>query len=299
MKKLWLLVVLAVILSVQVAWSAPLKPSDFRKAVPSRSRTSYVRAADVFSGNWMKLYRDRHNTDYAVDGYLLTRNLVKRQIQAAIDEYNITDDAKIQEIIDRYAAITPGEREVRIALFFKGPHMYSRWFTEYMADLDQKIFLEFGSKGEQARLDKVLDTAEKHYDMIDPHDLVYRSGRYENVLDTGSNYLWDAKLSTVDGPKYDALTRSFKWVLGYTFSDDDVAYIKTLMENDQAVYLAFVSADPHLSVVRAFTGRTRDLLLFAVEPSLMQIAAEKRVKNIYHNKKDVYENRHFLPTADQ
>jgi hypothetical protein len=299
MKKLWLLVVLVLILMAQAVWSAPLKPSDFRKAVPSRARTSYVRAADVYHGSWMKLYRDRHDTGYEIDGYLLTRNLVRRQVQATIDEYNITDDVRIQELIDRYAAITPGEREVRIALFFKGPHMYSRWFTEYMADLDQKMFLQFGSKGEQSHLDKVLDTSEKHYDMIDPQDLVYKSGRYESVLSTSEAYLWSAKLATVDGPKYDASTRSFKWVLGYTFSDGDVAKIKDLMQNDQPVYLALVSADPHLSVVKEFTGRTRDLLLFGVEPTLMQIAAEKRVKNIYHNTRDVYENRHFLPTADQ
>lgn len=253
-----------------VAKAEGLKPEDFRPAIPSRAKLSYDWSLSRYPGQRMHLYWDK-KLGYHVYSYVLTRELIKDQIQRIIDANQITDTAKIQEIINYYLDVTPQEREVIVILYFKAPSISNRYFINELVNFENFAHLEYGSK----KLEKHVEWARKQMakerrDYPTKEELIYEGGARPFYVDLEGDYLYYPEKTVLKDQEWDPLVNAYRWVLAFRFSDEDIARIEELLLNEIPVQFSLVLSDPHMFQYKELPKLQQYQILRLIDPEFVE-----------------------------
>ncbi len=253
-----------------VASGEGFKPEDFRPAIPSRAKLSYDWSLSRYPGQRMHLYWDK-KLGYFVYSYVITRDLVKSQIQKVIDAQGITDPQRIQEVINYYLDITPDEREAIFVLYFKAPSISNRYFVNELADFENSIYLEYGSK----KLEKHVEWARKQMEKErreypTKEELIYEGGIRPLFVDVEGDYLYYPERFVLKDQEWDPLVNGYRWVIAYRFNDEDIARIEELLLNEIPVNFSLVISEPTMFEYKELPKLHQYQILRMIDPEFVE-----------------------------
>jgi len=253
-----------------VAKAEGLKPEDFRPAIPSRARLSYDWSLSRYPGQRMHLFWDK-KLGYHLYSYVITRELIKDQIQTIIDYQQLTDRAKIEQVINHFLDITPQEREVLVVVYFHAPGISNRYFVNEFSNFEDFVFLEYGSKKLQTHVERVRKQMQKERrEYPTKEELIYEGGARPFFVDIKADYLYYPEKTTVVDQAWDPLTNSYRWVFSFKFNDEDLARIEELVLNEIPVSFNLVVSDPHLFAYKPLPKLQQYQILKMVNPEFVE-----------------------------
>lgn len=252
------------------AMASSLKPEDFRPALPSRAKLSYDVYLSRYPAQRIHLFWDK-KLNYHLYAYVITRDMIKDEIQRYIDAAGIRDRQKIQEIINYYIDITPQEREAIVVLYFKAPGISNRYFINRFVNFEDFVYLEYGSKEIQKHVEQARERMRKQRrDYPSKEEVLFKAGKRPVYLDVESDYLYYPEKIVLADQQWDPLVNAYRWVFAFRFSDEDLARIEELLLNDIDVTFSLVVSDPKMFAYKPFPKPQQYQILKAVDEEFVE-----------------------------
>ncbi len=236
-----------------IASAQPFKPEDFRPAIPSRTKLSYDWSLSRYPGQRMHLYWDK-KLGYHVYSYVVTRELIKDQIQRVIDANNITDAGKTQEVINYFLDITPQGREAIVILYFKAPGISNRYFVNELVNFEDYVHLEYGSQKLEKHVERARNQmAKERRQYPTKEELIYEGGARPFFVDVEGDYLYYPEKVVLKDQEWDPLVNAYRWVIAFRFNDQDISRIEELLLNEIPVKFSLVLSNPEMFEYKELT----------------------------------------------
>ena len=140
---------------------SPLTLEDFRYPVPGRTHKEWAEMTWYYPEHSRVVWHDVDH-GFTVTAFFFTRDMVRDHIQRLIDEYYVCEPDLVQQMIDYYAEVTPQCGEAISWVWFRvddkghpyGDQRPNRFFENYLYNLKDKFYLEFGLPKAQAEMDE-------------------------------------------------------------------------------------------------------------------------------------------------
>jgi hypothetical protein len=256
-----------------------LKADDFRPAMPSRTMLSYDKSLSYYPGQKMILFQDKQ-FGYKLYAYVLTRKLVQEHIQKVIDQFQITDPAQIDNLINKYVDYTPQNREVLVLLFYTAPNIANRFYVNHLGNLEQTVYLEYGSQRVEDHVVKARELmAKQRRDIPTQEEMVFDGGTRPLYLDMDKDYLYYPEKVVLEDQGWDSLSKAYRWAFAFHFNDQDIARIEEFMLNGINVDFSLVLTDPEFFSYMNVRPHMRYQILNLIDPEFVDylISTEQMV----------------------
>jgi hypothetical protein len=231
---------------------------------------SYDKSLSYYPGQKMVLFQDKQ-FGYKLYAYVLTRKLVVEHIQKVIDQFQISDPAQIDNLINRYVDYTPQDREVLVLLFYTAPNIANRFYVNHLEGLEQTVYLEYGSQKVEKHVVKARELmANEHRVIPSEEELVYEQGLRPLYLDLEKDYLYYPEKVVLEDQGWDTLSKAYRWAFAFHFNDQDIARIEEFMLNGITIDFSLVLTDPEFFAYRSIRPHMRYQILNLTDPEFIE-----------------------------
>jgi len=272
MRKWWIFTVALFVgaIATAPALAQGLSAEDFRPAIPSRTRYSYDLSLSRYPGQRMLLYWDK-KFGYEIYSYVFTRQMIKDHIQTTIDKFAISDPDEIENLINYYLDVTPQEREAITVLYFEAPKISNRYFVNEFIDFEKNIHLEYGAPAAQWHVLKARKAmAKERRDYPTKEEMAYEGGKHALFLDMDADYLYYPKKTLLEDQSWDPMNNAYRWVIAFSFGDEDVARLEEFILNHIDVTFSLVLSRPEMFEYKALPKLQQYQILKMVDPEFVE-----------------------------
>jgi len=247
-----------------------LSVEDFRPPIPSRTMYSFDKAVSFWPGQKAVLFEDKR-FGYKLYAYVFTRNLVQDHIQKVIDQFNITDPARIEDMINSYLDVTPQEREILVQIFYTAPNISNRYYINHLQGFEDTVYLEYGAPRVQKHVQmarRAMSMERRDYPTRD--EMVFEGGTRPLYVDVDQDYLYYPEKVLLEDQGWDSMSKAYRWSFAFNFTDEDIARIEEFILNDIDVEFNLVLSDPELFSYCAVRPHIRYQILRLVDPEFVE-----------------------------
>ncbi|OGK11732.1 MAG: hypothetical protein A2Y63_00240 [Candidatus Riflebacteria bacterium RBG_13_59_9] len=207
---------------------------------------SLDQSLSYWPGQRMVLFEDRE-FGYKLYSYILTRGLVRDHIQKIIDQFNISDPNKIEDMINTYLDITPQEREILVTVFYTAPNIANRYYINHLSGFEDTVYLEYGSQRVQKHVQKAREAMKnERRDFPTKDEMIFDAGTRPLFLDLDKDYLFYPEKVVLEDQGWDSMNKAYHWAFAFNFTDEDIARIEEFVLNDIEVDFSLILSDPEL-----------------------------------------------------